>query len=230
MTLRFIICLSGLLFMLLPAPVWAQVQYTISGYVRAANTGEALPGATVAAPSLGLGATTDDKGYYVLTLPSGPQQVVASFIGYQNQPQTITLTRNQRTNFNLAEATNTLGEVVVQGSGTLEQKLQTTQMSLERLTTREAKLLPALFGEVDLLKTLQLKPGVQNGGEGTSGLFVRGGSADQNLFLVDDAVVYNPSHLFGLFSVFNPDAVQSVDLYKGGFPAQYGGRYRRWSM
>ncbi len=216
--------------MLLPAPVWAQVQYTISGYVRAANTGEALPGATVAAPSLGLGATTDDKGYYVLTLPSGPQQVVASFIGYQNQPQTITLTRNQRTNFNLAEATNTLGEVVVQGSGTLEQKLQTTQMSLERLTTREAKLLPALFGEVDLLKTLQLKPGVQNGGEGTSGLFVRGGSADQNLFLVDDAVVYNPSHLFGLFSVFNPDAVQSVDLYKGGFPAQYGGRYRRWSM
>lgn len=210
--------------MLLPAPVWAQVQYTISGYVRAANTGEALPGATVAAPSLGLGATTDDKGYYVLTLPSGPQQVVASFIGYQNQPQTITLTRNQRTNFNLAEATNTLGEVVVQGSGTLEQKLQTTQMSLERLTTREAKLLPALFGEVDLLKTLQLKPGVQNGGEGTSGLFVRGGSADQNLFLVDDAVVYNPSHLFGLFSVFNPDAVQSVDLYKGGFPAQYGGR------
>ena len=114
--------------------------------------------------------------------------------------------------------------MVVEGTVTLEQKLKTTQMGVEHLSIREAKLLPALFGEVDILKTLQLKPGVQSGGEGTSGLFVRGGSADQNLVLLDNAVVYNPNHLFGLFSVFNSDAVQSVDLYKSGFPAQFGGR------
>jgi hypothetical protein len=224
MPLRYLLLCLCLGLFLLPAAAQAQVRYTLSGYVRGTETGEALPGATVAIPALALGATTDEKGFYTLAVPTGSQQVVVSFIGYQNQTQTISLTRNQRLNFTLPEASNTLGEVVVEGTGTLQQKLQTTQMSVERLTTREAKLLPALFGEVDLLKTLQLKPGVQNGGEGTSGLFVRGGSADQNLFLVDDAVVYNPSHLFGLFSVFNPDAVQSVDLYKGGFPSQYGGR------
>jgi hypothetical protein len=114
--------------------------------------------------------------------------------------------------------------VVVEGNVTLAQKLRSTQMGVESLNRREAKLLPALFGEVDILKTLQLKPGVQNGGEGSSGLFVRGGSADQNLVLLDGTLVYNPNHLFGLFSVFNSDAVQGVDLYKSGFPAQFGGR------
>lgn len=198
--------------------------YTLSGYVRAATNREALPGASVTVPALGSGVTTDANGFYSLALPAGRHQVVVSFIGYENQTRELNLTRPQKVSFALPESTNTLGEVVVEGAGTLEQKLQTTQMSVERLTAKEAKLLPALFGEVDILKTLQLKPGVQNGGEGTSGLFVRGGSSDQNLVLVDDALVYNPSHLFGLFSVFNPDAVASVDLYKGGFPAQYGGR------
>lgn len=202
----------------------AAKSYTLSGYVRASSSREVLLGASVAVPALAVGVTTDANGFYSLTLPAGRQQVVVSFIGYQNQTLDLNLRRDQRVSFSLPEATNTLGEVVIEGSGTLEQKLQTTQMSVERLTAKEAKLLPALFGEVDILKTLQLKPGVQNGGEGTSGLFVRGGSSDQNLVLVDDALVYNPSHLFGLFSVFNPDAVASVDLYKGGFPAQYGGR------
>ncbi|GGG36167.1 TonB-dependent receptor [Hymenobacter glacieicola] len=218
--LSFLISLSACL----PPQVRAQARYTLTGLVRAANNAEALPGATISVPALGLGATTGEDGTYSLSLPAGRYQVVASFIGYESQSRDINLTRNQRLAFQLPEAGNQLGEVVIEGSGTLEQKLQTTQMSVERLTAREAKLLPALFGEVDILKTLQLKPGVQNGGEGTSGLFVRGGSADQNLVLLDDALVYNPSHLFGLFSVFNPDAVQSVDLYKGGFPAQYGGR------
>ncbi|TGE08173.1 TonB-dependent receptor [Hymenobacter fodinae] len=221
---RLLFLLLGLLCCTLPSSALAQVKLALSGYVRSAGTNDPLPGATVAAPALGLGATTDDQGFYTLLLPAGTQEISVSFIGYQTQAQTVSLTRNQRLSFSLLEDNNTLGEVVIEGSGTLKEKLQTTQMSVERLTSREAKLLPALFGEVDLLKTLQLKPGVQNGGEGTSGLFVRGGSADQNLFLVDDAVVYNPSHLFGLFSVFNPDAVQSVDLYKGGFPSQYGGR------
>ena len=207
-----------------PALTWAQATVTLSGYVRAASDQGILPGASVAVPALNTGVTADEKGFYSLPLPAGRHEIVISFIGYQNLTREVNLARTQRISFTLTEAANELGEVVVEGSGTLQQKLQTTQMSLERLTTREAKLLPALFGEVDLLKTLQLKPGVQNGGEGTSGLFVRGGSSDQNLFLLDEAVVYNPSHLFGLFSVFNPDAVQSVDLYKGGFPAQFGGR------
>ena len=225
MTLRFLLLAFFLGFCcLLPPAAQAQARYTLSGLVRATGTAETLPGATVAVPALGLGATADAQGAYTLTLPAGRYQVVVSFIGYENQTRDLNLTRDQRQNFQLAAAGNQLGEVIVQGTGSLEQKLQTTQMSVERLTAKEAKLLPALFGEVDILKTLQLKPGVQNGGEGTSGLFVRGGSADQNLVLVDDALVYNPSHLFGLFSVFNPDAVQSVDLYKGGFPAQYGGR------
>ncbi|UOQ74691.1 TonB-dependent receptor [Hymenobacter cellulosilyticus] len=208
----------------MPGRLLAQQHFTISGYVRSGADRSALPGASVAVPTLGTGATADAEGFYTLTLPEGRYQLAISFIGYQTQTRELNLTKTQRLSFSLPEASNQLGEVVIEGTGTLEQKLQTTQMSVEHLNARDAKLLPALFGEVDLLKTLQLKPGVQNGGEGTSGLFVRGGSADQNLFLLDDAVVYNPSHLFGLFSVFNADAIQSVDLYKGGFPAQYGGR------
>jgi hypothetical protein len=208
----------------LPVLLHAQQRFTLSGQVRSGADRSILPGASVAVPTLGTGTTADAEGFYSLMLPEGRYQLVISFIGYQTQTRELNLTKSQRISFSLPEASNELGEVVVEGTGTLEQKLQTTQMSVEHLNARDAKLLPALFGEVDLLKTLQLKPGVQNGGEGTSGLFVRGGSADQNLFLLDDAVVYNPSHLFGLFSVFNADAIQSVDLYKGGFPAQYGGR------
>ena len=221
---------QGLLWLLMvgagPLRSWAQnpAPVRLSGYVRGGVADNALPGATVAVPALAVGATADATGFFALTLPAGRHRLVVSFVGYQTQARELTLTRDERLSFNLPEATNALGEVVVEGSGTLAQKLATTQMSVDRLGIREAKLLPALFGEVDILKTLQLKPGVQNGGEGTSGLFVRGGSADQNLVLLDDALVYNPSHLFGLFSVFNPDAVQSVDLYKGGFPAQFGGR------
>ncbi|MBC6698019.1 TonB-dependent receptor [Hymenobacter puniceus] len=224
--MRYLLFLVGLVLLwsvLGISAAQAQERYQLSGFIRDANR-NGLPGATVAVPALAAGATADSTGFYSFLLPAGRHQLVISFIGYQSQNRDLNLTRAQRLSFTLAESSNTLGEVVVEGSGTLEQKLQTTQMSVERLTAAEAKLLPALFGEVDLLKTLQLKPGVQNGGEGTSGLFVRGGSSDQNLVLVDDAVVYNPAHLFGLFSVFNPDAVQSVDLYKGGFPAQYGGR------
>ena len=201
-----------------------QARYVLSGTVRAADTRELLPGVSVAVPALSLGTVTDARGAYSLSLPAGAHELVVTSLGYQTQRRPLALRRDQRLDLALLPATNQLGEVIVEGSGTLEQKLNTTQMSVEHLSIREAKLLPALFGEVDILKTLQLKPGVQSGGEGTSGLFVRGGSADQNLVLVDDALVYNPSHLFGLFSVFNPDAVLSVDLYKGGFPAQYGGR------
>ena len=213
----------GLLMLTAQPVAWAQARFTLSGTVRAAN-GEVLPGASVSVPALNTGTAADSVGHYALTLPAGHYQVVVAFVGYVSLTRDVNLTRNQRFVFPLAASENALDEVVVQGSQTLEQKLKTPQMGVEHLSIREAKLLPALFGEVDILKTLQLKPGVQAGGEGSSGLFVRGGSADQNLFLLDNATVYNPSHLFGLFSVFNSDAVQSVDLYKAGFPAQFGGR------
>nr|WP_230678857.1 TonB-dependent receptor [Hymenobacter properus] len=208
-----------------PQRAWAQqeTRFTLSGTVRSAR-GEALPGASVAVPALGTGTAADSLGHFRLSLPAGRHQLVIAFIGYLQQTRDLNLTRNQRLSFVLDESGNELGEVVVEGAATLQEKLKTTQMGVEHLSIREAKLLPALFGEVDILKTLQLKPGVQSGGEGTSGLFVRGGSSDQNLVLLDNALVYNPNHLFGLFSVFNSDAVQSVDLYKSGFPAQFGGR------
>ena len=208
-----------------PGQVRAQnvAQYTLSGTIRGSR-GEALPGASVAVPALSTGTAADSVGHFVLRLPAGRHQVVVAFVGYEQAVREVNLNRNQRLSLALAESGNQLDEVVVEGAVTLEEKLKTTQMGVEHLSIREAKLLPALFGEVDILKTLQLKPGVQSGGEGTSGLFVRGGSSDQNLVLIDNTVVYNPNHLFGLFSVFNSDAVQSVDLYKSGFPAQFGGR------
>ena len=212
-----------LLGLLVPRLGWAQARHVLSGLVRDTD-GAALPGATVTLPALGLGTATDANGRYRLDVPAGPQDVTVSFIGYLPQTFRVNMSRSQQRDLTLTPDANELGEVVVSGQQTLREKLETTQMGVETLTAREAKLLPALFGEVDILKTLQLKPGVQSGGEGSSGIFVRGGSADQNLVLLDNALVYNPNHLFGLFSVFNSDAVQSVDLYKSGFPAQFGGR------
>ncbi|MFD2247094.1 TonB-dependent receptor [Pontibacter ruber] len=202
----------------------AQSNYTISGYVRSATGNEPLVGATVGVPSMNVGTITNENGFYSISLPPGSYTLQASYVGYQTSSWPVVVSNvNQTVAITMTAAANQLKEVVVE-TNTLEQKLNQNQMSVEKLTTREVKLLPALFGEVDLLKTLQLKPGVQSGGEGTSGLYVRGGGPDQNLVLLDDAIVYNASHLFGFFSVFNSDAVESVELYKGGFPAEFGGR------
>ncbi|WP_460879676.1 TonB-dependent receptor [Pontibacter rugosus] len=211
------------LMLFLSLPTIAQTQL-VQGYVRAEGNGEALIGATVTAPEMQRGTVTDANGFYSLSLPEGEHTLQASYIGYAATTRNIILRGNsQSINFALLPYSNELGEVKVE-SNTLRQRLNDTRMSVDKLTSRDAKLLPALFGEVDLIKTLQLKPGVQSSGEGTSGLYVRGGGPDQNLVLLDDAVIYNASHLFGFFSVFNPDAVKSVELYKGGFPAQFGGR------
>ncbi len=203
--------------------------FTLRGIVRDARTREPLVGATVAVPALTRGTATTPTGTYELVLPAGPapHTLRITYLGYAplSRPVKGAAGASVSVNIVLESTENQLDEAVVLGSQEkLSDKLRTTQMSVERLTIAEAKLLPALFGEVDILKTLQLKPGVQNGGEGTTGMFVRGGSNDQNLVLMDGALVYNPQHLFGLFSVFNPDAVAGVDLYKGGFPAQFGGR------
>ena len=209
--------------LLLPCGALAQTQYKVSGTLRDAETGEALIGATASIPAIGKGASTDVAGFYSFSVPEGTYSIQFSYLGYTTITRDVTINQDLNLSLKLTAATSQLNEVVIE-AGSLSEKLTTTQMGLEKLTAREAKLLPALFGEVDLLKVLQLKPGVQSGGEGTSGLYVRGGGPDQNLFLIDDATVYNASHLFGFFSIFNPDAVHSVDLYKGGFPAQYGGR------
>ncbi len=201
----------------------AQETFTISGKILDGGSGETLISASVYAPKAKEGTTTNVYGFYTLTLPANDSlDLIFSYIGFQTVKKTIYLTADQTINIELSSG-ELLEEIVVSAES-YKEELNSTQMSVTKLSMKEAKLLPALFGEVDIIKTLQLKPGVQSGGEGTSGVFVRGGGSDQNLFLLDEAVVYNPSHLFGFFSTFNSDAIKDVKLYKGGFPAQYGGR------
>ncbi|MDX5444319.1 MAG: TonB-dependent receptor, partial [Hymenobacteraceae bacterium] len=208
---------------MLRLPVQAQVVYTLSGTIRSAETAEALPGAGVFVPALSKGTATDIDGSYSLTLPEGTYRVQYSFVGHETVTRDVTIRSNQTVDIALSETKQELKEVVIEADS-YKERLESTQMSMEQVSIKEAKLLPALFGEVDIIKTLQLKPGVQSGGEGSTGLYVRGGGPDQNLMLLEDATIYNASHLFGFFSIFNPDAVQNVELYKGGFPAQFGGR------
>ncbi|MFK7921603.1 MAG: carboxypeptidase-like regulatory domain-containing protein [Bacteroidia bacterium] len=197
--------------------------YTISGYVRVGESGESLIAATVAAPGLKKGTYTNEYGFYSLTLPAGTDSVkiVYSYAGYDRVNKTLLLTEDIVINVELFTASLDAVEIV---ANSYSEQIKSTEMSIERISVLEAKKIPALFGEVDIIKTLQLKPGISSGSEGTSGIFVRGGGTDQNLVLLDGTTLYNPSHLFGFFSTFNPDAVKDVKLYKGGFPGQYGGR------
>lgn len=196
---------------------------TLSGTLRDGETGETLIGANLYVVELKTGTSTNIYGFYNINIPANQEVTLRfSYAGYQTVEQKIMATEDTKIDLELM-AGEQLQELVVSAESNKEQ-LNNTQMSVTTLTTKDAKKLPALFGEVDIIKTLQLKPGVQSGGEGTSGLFVRGGGADQNLFILDEATVYNASHLFGFFSTFNSDAVKDVELYKGGFPSNYGGR------
>lgn len=210
-------------FTVISIPGYSQEKYTINGYIKDAADGEALIGATVAVPDLALGTSTNVYGFYSLTLPVGKYQLLYSYVGYQSESIDITLNKNQTLNIELQSGDVQLQEVIVSGERP-ENNVQDVKMSREELNIEKVKSLPALFGEVDVMRTIQLLPGVQSAGEGTTGLFVRGGSADQNLVLLDEATVYNPSHFLGFFSVFNPDAIKNLELYKGGIPARYGGR------
>ncbi|MEQ8474181.1 MAG: carboxypeptidase-like regulatory domain-containing protein [Marinoscillum sp.] len=194
--------------------------YTISGYIRDAENGENLIGATILQKGTTNGTVTNTFGFYSLTLPAGEISLQISFVGYQLQEQVITLKENVRLNFDLSAGT-TLDAVVVTAEEQIE---QSPQMSTIDVPIEQIKALPVLMGEADILKTLQLLPGIQSGSEGSSGIYVRGGGPDQNLILLDGVPVYNVSHLFGFFSVFNPDAINRVNVVKGGFPARYGGR------
>lgn len=203
----------------------AQNTATVSGTIRDAQNGETLIGATVEAVGLGKGNISNEYGFFSFTLPEGADSVSLrfSYIGYQTTIRKIKPVGPIKLNVSLRSEDNVIEEVVIKANS-LEEKMKSTEMSVTTISTKEAKLLPALLGEVDIIKILQLKPGITAGSEGTTGIFVRGGGADQNLIVLDEAVVYNANHLFGFFSTFNSDAVKDVKVYKGGFPAQYGGR------
>lgn len=190
-------------------------QRTINGTVRDGENGETLIGATVRVQGTESGTFTNTYGFFSLSLPADTGTLQVSYVGYRDVLVPITPAITNPLSIDLFSG-QTLEEVVVK-SNSFREQLSSTQMSVQELTMREAKLIPVVFGEVDIIKTLQLKPGINSGSEGNSGLFVRGGSADQNLFILDEATVYNPNHLFGFFSTFNSDAVKDVKIYKGGF-------------
>lgn len=200
-----------------------KAKFTISGYVRDGGTGEELIGASVRVLNMeNTGAVTNAYGYFSLTLAEGEYTLSVQFVGFQVIQKKITLTADTKVNFDLVD-NNTLGEVVIEAERA-DQNVTDIQMGVDRLDMREINKIPVLMGERDVIKTIQLRPGVKNGGEGTGGFFVRGGAADQNLILLDEATVYNASHLLGFFSVFNSDALKDVSLYKGTQPGEFGGR------
>jgi len=215
-----------LIFLTIPGFASAQEDITVnvSGTVIDAENGETLIGATVFALESQFGTTTNEYGFYSLTVPQGTDSISIeySYVGFQAITKKILPKDNLTLNVELGTGLQ-LQEVVVKADSYKEQ-IRSTEMSVEEITTKEVKVIPALLGETDILKTIQLKPGIPSGSEGVTGLFVRGGSNDQNLIILDEAVVYNSNHLFGFFSTFNTDAIKGLKLYKGGFPAQYGGR------
>lgn len=197
---------------------------TISGSITDASTGETLIAATIAAPQIGLGTTTNEYGFYSLKIPMGDSiQITYSYVGYQTVSRQILLKTDQEVDMELNPSGVELEAMEVKANS-YRDRVNSTEMSVEVINTDQVKVIPLILGESDILKVIQLKPGIPSGSEGTTGIFVRGGGSDQNLIVLDEAVVYNPNHLFGFFSTFNTDAVKDLKIYKGGFPAQYGGR------
>lgn len=199
----------------------AQKAVTISGTVKSNKNGETLIGASIRMNSTG--TTTNEYGFYSLSLPPETYQIEVGAVGLQPDTLTLRFTRDTVINFYLNEIAKEMSEVVVWGT-TRGRSISGTQTGIERLSTAEIKNIPVLLGERDVLKTIQLLPGIKSAGDGNAGFFVRGGSADQNQILLDEANVYNASHLLGFFSTFNSDAIKDITVYKGGMPAQYGGR------
>lgn len=208
-------------FLLACMPTFAQKR-TISGYVMDAASKETLIGATIFDKNSGKGCATNSYGFYTLTLNQGQVDLQVSYVGYTQQSRALDLKENLSLNFML-ETNTTLDEVVVEGTRATV-SARNPQMSVVELPVQQIKSIPTLFGEADVLKAIQLLPGVQNGSEGSAGMYVRGGGPDENLLLLDGVPVYNVNHMLGFFSVFNPDALKNVTLYKGSFPAHFGGR------
>jgi hypothetical protein len=212
-----------LLFISVVYKATAQDKFTVSGYAKDAKNGEALIGVTVYKKNSQIGTSTNEYGFYSLTLPKGQDTIVFSFVGYKTVIKPVNLTSNLTVSAEIGEEGKELDEVVI-SSEREDKNIKSMEMSVAKLDIKQIQKMPALLGEVDVIKSIQLLPGVTTVGEGASGFNVRGGNIDQNLVLMDEAPVYNSSHLFGFFSIFNPDAVKDVKLLKGGIPAQYGGR------
>lgn len=201
----------------------AQNKFTLSGQVRDEKSGEDLIGATLYLDKLGSGGVTNVYGFYSLTVPEGTYTVTVSFIGYEPVTEVVNLTRDIQRNWSLVESAQQLQEVVISAEA-LNSNVSENEMSTVRLSSKTIKDIPSVLGEPDVVKSILLLPGVTSVGEGASGFNVRGGSADQNLIQLDEGIIYNSSHVLGFFSTFNPDAIKDVKIYKGGIPAQFGGR------
>jgi len=198
-------------------------KYTLSGYVKDSLTNEFLIGATVQIENTSIGASSNAYGFYSLTVEKGKSTLIVNYIGYERKIIFIDVTSTVTLDISLKEKITSLNEVVV-SSTKKDQKIISTDMSVEKISAKEIKQIPMVLGEADVIKSIQLLPGVSAPNEGSGGFNVRGGSADQNLILLDEAIVYNPSHLFGFFSVFNADALKDATIFKGGIPSKYGGR------
>lgn len=201
----------------------AQDKFTISGHVTDESSGEELIGATIYIEELESGGVTNVYGFYSITIPKGNYNIRYSYIGYKSNNITIELNSSQSHDIELKSQDETLNEVVIKGEADNE-NIRSTDMGVVKMDIKEIKKIPVLFGEQDIIKILTLMPGVSSGGEGKGGFYVRGGNTDQNLILLDEAPVYNASHLLGFFSVFNSDAIKDMKLYKAGIPAKFGGR------
>ena len=212
------------LCLVLSTVLTAQNTFSIRGTVKDSKNGETLLGATVFLKGTTNGAVTNPYGFYSLTAKEGTYSLVVSYMGYKNISKDIILKEDQILNFELTESSQQLDEVVITAEEPERINIRKPQMSVSKLNASTIKQIPAVLGEVDVIKSIQMLPGVTNGGEGTPGFNVRGGAADQNLVLLDEAIIYNTSHFFGFFSVFNNDAIKDVKLYKGDIPAKFGGR------
>jgi hypothetical protein len=220
-------CVRWILILIISFNVWqlaAQQKFTWKGYVKDSLSGETLINASVLVNNENRGVTTNQYGYFSLTLPAGNYKLIFSYVGYLPKIINVDFNKNVTENILLLPVSATIQDVVVTSSQKRLNNVKSAQMGQIDLSINTVKSLPSFMGETDILKTLQLLPGVRNAGEGNSGFYVRGGGPDQNLILLDEAVVYNSGHLFGFFSVFNSDAVKNLTLIKGGMPAQYGGR------
>lgn len=211
------------IFIIFFSSIFCQQKFTINGYIKDSLSGETLIGANLTVSADEKGVSSNQYGYYSLTLPKGNYLLSCTFVGYNTKLIEVQVNENKQFDIKLVPRSYVAEDVVVT-SRRRDNNVKAAQMSKIDLNIEALKAMPVIFGEVDILKTLQLLPGVRNSGEGNSGFYVRGGGPDQNLIILDDAVVYNTGHLFGFFSIFNSDAIKNVSLYKGGMPAQYGGR------
>ena len=213
-----------ILTFILTLPSVSQNRFTLSGTIRNGETGEVLIGATLLVKELpGVGVTSNAYGFYSLTFPEGTYTILVQYLGFKTRKDTLNFNDNRLINYDLTPEPIKLGEVVVSGERS-NANVTSTEIGVNKLEVKEIESIPVLLGEKDILKTIQLLPGIQSAGEGSTGFYARGGGTDQNLIVLDEAPIYNSSHLLGFLSVFNSDAIKDVKVMTGGIPAEYGGR------